>query len=129
MNKTKEFDNLYIASLSLLNDLSQFELMETKIYQKLQILKFLELKFHNLGFNRWNGKHTKGSISCWRILSLIDISAIFLYKALIKFYLEEFELAEKYAFEALDTLERNKDFDEQGNKKIEKISNIFSWNI
>ena len=48
---TIEFDNLYITSLSLLNDLSQFELKEIKIYQKLQRLKFMELKFHNLRYN------------------------------------------------------------------------------
>ncbi len=136
---TIEFDNLYITSLSLLNDLSQFESREIKIYQKLQRLKFMELKFHNLRFNGTRNDFLKAdslldemeSIQKNQLvaqeISLIDISAILLYKAMVKFYLEDIELAENYAFEALDTLERNKDFDELGNKKIEKISNILEF--
>jgi hypothetical protein len=136
---TIEFDNLYSTCLSILNDLSQFELKEIKIYQKLQRLKFMELKFHNLRFNGTRNDFLKAdslldemdSIQKDQIvapeISLIDVSAILLYKAMIKFYLEDIELAENYAFEALDTLERNKDVDEQGNKKIEKISNILEF--
>jgi hypothetical protein len=60
-------------------------------------------------------------------ISLIKTSTILLYKAMIKFYLEDFELAENYAFEALNILERNKDIPEEGNKKIDKISNILEF--
>jgi hypothetical protein len=99
----------------------------------------MELKFHNLRFNGTRNDFLKAdslldemdSIQKDQIvapeISLIDVSAILLYKAMIKFYLEDIELAENYAFEALDTLERNKDVDEQGNKKIEKISNILEF--
>ena len=41
---TVEFDNIYSISLSILNALSQMEVQEIKIYQKLQKLKFLQLK-------------------------------------------------------------------------------------
>ena len=46
-----EFDNLYMISLSILNNLSQLEQREIKIYQKKLKLKFMNLKFHNLHFS------------------------------------------------------------------------------
>ena len=46
-----EFNNLYSISLSILSDLSQIELEKIKVYQKLQKLKFMELKFQNLRLN------------------------------------------------------------------------------
>jgi hypothetical protein len=136
---TIEFDNLYFISLSILNDLSQIDNQEIKLYQKLQRLKFMELKFQNLRFNGTRNDFLKAdslldemeNIEKDQIvaskISLIKISTILLYKAMIKFYLEDIELAENYAFEALDILERNKDIPEEGNKKIDKISNILEF--
>ena len=136
---TVEFDNLYYISLSILNDLSQIELQEIKLYQKLQRLKFMELKLQNLRFNGTRNDYFKAdslldemeSILKDQIvapkISIIKISSILLYKAMIKFYLEDIELAENYAFEALDILERNKDLPEEGNQKIDKISNILEF--
>jgi len=136
---TIEFDNIYFISLSILNDLSQIDLQEIKLYQKLQRLKFMELKFQNLRFKGTRNDFLKAdslldemqNIEKDQIvaskISLIKISTILLYKAMIKFYLEDFELAENYAFEALNILERNKDIPEEGNKKIEKISNILEF--
>ena len=136
---TVEFDNLYYISLSILNDLSQIELQEIQLYQKLQRLKFMELKLQNLRFNGTRNDYFKAdslldemeNIQKDQIvapkISLIKISTILLYKAMIKFYLEDIELAENYAFEALDILERNKDIPEEGNKKIDKISNILEF--
>jgi len=138
---TIEFDNIYFISLSILNDLSQIDLQEIKLYQKLQRLKFMELKFQNLRFNGTRNDFLKAdslldemeNIEKDQIvaskISLIKISTILLYKAMIKFYLEDIELAENYAFEALDILERNKDIPEEGNKKIDKISNILEFMV
>ena len=138
---TIEFDNLYFISLSILNDLSQIDNQEIKLYQKLQRLKFMELKFQNLRFNGTRNDFLKAdslldemeNIEKDQIvaskISLIKISTILLYKAMIKFYLEDIELAENYAFEALDILERNKDIPEEGNKKIDKISNILEFMV
>ena len=136
---TIEFDNIYFISLSILNDLSQIDLQEIKLYQKLQRLKFMELKLQNLRFNGTRNDFLKAdslldemeNIEKDQIvaskISLIKTSTILLYKAMIKFYLEDFELAENYAFEALNILERNKDIPEEGNKKIDKISNILEF--
>ena len=136
---TIEFDNLYFISLSILNDLSQIDNQEIKLYQKLQRLKFMELKFQNLRFNGTRNDFLKAdslldemeNIEKDQIvaskISLIKISTILLYKAMIKFYLEDIELAENYAFEALNILERNKDIPEEGNKKIDKISHILEF--
>ena len=137
---TVEFDNLYFISLSLLNNLSQIDHPDIKIYQKLQRLKFMELKFQNLRFNGTRNDFLKAdslledmeNIQKDQLLaqkiSLNRISTTLLYKAMVKFYLEDIELSENYAFEALDNLEKNKDTEEEdGNKKIETISNILEF--
>ena len=134
-----EFDNLYFISLSILNDLSQIELEEIKLYQKLQRLKFMELKLQNLRFNGSRNDFLKAdnlieemeAIQKDKIvsskISLVNISNILLYKAMIKFYLEDIELAENYAYEALDVFEKNKNAEEEGNKKVETISKILEF--
>ena len=138
---TVEFDHLYSISLSILNDLSQVELRDVKLYQKLQRLKFMELKFQNLRYSGTRNDFLKADSLLDEMesiqkdplvapkISLISISSILLYKGMTKFYLEDIESAENYAFEALDLLERNKDVDEQGTKKVEKMSNILEFLI
>ena len=135
---TVEFDNLYYISLSILNDLSQIELEEIKLYQKLQRLKFMELKFENLRFNGSRNDFLKAYTLLEEMeviqndkivspkISLVDISNLLLYKAVAKFYLEDIELSENYAFEALDILEKNKDMDDS-DKKIYTISKILEF--
>ena len=136
-----EFDNLYLASLSILNSLSQLELKDIKIYQKKQKLKFMELKFHNYRYNGSRNDFLKAenlledmeNIQKEKILenniTLIDISTILLYKAMTKFFLEDIEMAEEYAFEAMDLLENQKDKEKYGGKKADKISNILDFII
>ena len=138
---TIEFNNLYSISLSILSDLSQIELEKIKIYQKLQKLKFMELKFQNLRFNGTRNDFIKADNlleemeniqkekSMASKISLVDTSSVLLYKAMVKFYLEDIELAEEYALRALNNLERNKDAENEGNKKIETISNILEFLI
>ena len=135
---TVEFDNLYYISLSILNDLSQIELEEIKLYQKLQRLKFMELKFENLRFNGSRNDFLKAYTLLEEMeviqndkivspkISLVDISNLLLYKAVAKFYLEDIELSENYAFEALDILEKNKYMDDS-DKKIYTISKILEF--
>ena len=136
-----EFDNLYLASLSILNSLSQLELKDIKIYQKKQKLKFMELKFHNYRYNGSRNDFLKAenlledmeNIQKEKILenniTLIDISTILLYKAMTKFFLEDIEMAEEYAFESMDLLENQKDKEKYGGKKADKISNILDFII
>ena len=138
---TLEFDNLYSISLSILNDLSQIELQDIKLYQKLQRIKFMELKFQNLRFNGTRNDFLKADSLIEEMenlqkdklvsskISLATLSKTLLYKAMIKFYLEEIELSENYAYEALDILEKNKDIEDEGNKKIEIMSNILEFMV
>ena len=138
---TLEFDNLYSISLSILNDLSQIELQDIKLYQKLQRIKFMELKFQNLRFNGTRNDFLKADSLIEEMediqkdklvssrISLATLSKTLLYKAMIKFYLEEIELSENYAYEALYILEKNKDIEDEGNKKIEIMSNILEFMV
>jgi len=134
-----EFDNLYMISLSLLNNLSQLELLDIKIYQKKQKLKFMELKFHHLRFSANRNDYLKAealleeidTIQKEKILSrditLIDVCNTTLYKAMTKFFLEDIEQSLDLAFEAMDLLEGQKDSEKYGSKKIDKISDILDF--
>ena len=136
-----EFNNLYSISLSILSDLSQIELEKIKVYQKLQKLKFMELKFQNLRFNGTRNDFIKADNlleemenlqkekSMASKISLVDASLVLLYKGMVKFYLEDIELAEELALQALNNLERNKDAENEGDKKVETISNILEFLI
>lgn len=136
-----EFDNLYTVSLSILNNLSQLEPRDIKIYQKKLKLKFMNLKFHNLRFNGNRNDFLNAeklleeieNIQSEKILendiSIIDISTILLYKAMTKFFLEDLEMAEEYALDALNLLENQKEKDNYTNIKVDKISNILDFII
>ena len=136
-----EFDNLYTVSLSILNNLSQLEPRDIKIYQKKLKLKFMNLKFHNLRFNGNRNDFLNAeklleeieNIQSEKILendiSIIDISTILLYKAMTKFFLEDLEMAKEYALDALNLLENQKEKDNYTNIKVDKISNILDFII
>lgn len=136
-----EFENLYSMSLSILSDLSQIEFPQIKQYQKLQKLKFMELKFQSLRLKDSKNDFLKADLLLDEMesiqkdpliaskISLISISSLLFYKAITKFYLEDIDSSEKYAFKALDNLERNKSPEQEGNKKIELISNILQFLI
>ena len=134
-----EFDNLYMISLSLLNNLSQLELLDIKIYQKKQKLKFMELKFHHLRFSANRNDYLKAEALLEEIdtiqkekilnrdITLIDVCNTTLYKAMTKFFLEDIEQSLDLAFEAMDLLEGQKDSEKYGSKKIDKISDILDF--
>ena len=128
-----EFDNLYNISLTILNNLSQCDFKSIKIYQKLQKLKFMELKFHNLRNNGDRNDYLKAdkllddmeNIQKEKILenniTLIDKTTLLLYKAMTKFLLEDISSAEEYALYALEILENQKKGWEWGSDKISDI--------
>ena len=134
-----EFDNLYLVSLSLLNNLSQLELKEIKIFQKKLKLKFMNLKFNNLRYMGNRNDFLKAETLLEEIentqkdkilqqeISLIDICSVIFNKAMTKFFLEDIEMALDYAFEAMDILENYKENEVYGSKKVDKISNILDF--
>ena len=62
-------------------------------------------------------------------ITIIDISTILLYKGMTKFFLEDLEMAEEYALDALNLLENKKDDDKYILIKVDKISNILDFII
>ena len=138
-----ELDNLYTTSISILNSLSQFTHQhEILLYQKLEKLKFMELKFHSLRMIGSKDAYIKADSLLEEIeniqndqslqdnISLINIATILLYKGLTKFYLEDFENAEKYGIDALDLLEKKgfgNNSDEEENKQVKCMSQILEF--
>ena len=101
----------------------------------------MNLKFHNLHFsgNRNDFLYSYKlledieNIQKEKILendiTIIDISTILLYKGMTKFFLEDLEMAEEYALDALNLLENKKDDDKYILIKVDKISNILDFII
>ena len=135
-----EFGNLYSISMSFLDNLRDFNQKEILLYQKLQKLKFLEMKFHSL-VNKGSGEDLDKAEEILfeieeiqkeplilRQISLINVASIILYKGMIRFYMDDIELAEKYAVDALDLLERkNLPEEEKEIKRIQKMSHILEF--
>ncbi len=135
-----EFGNLYSISMSFLENLRDFNQKEILLYQKLQKLKFLEIKFHLLVKKGSDEDLEKAEEILYQIeeiqkeplilrqISLINVASIILYKGMIRFYMDDIELAEKYAVNALDILERkNLPEEEKEIKRIQKMSHILEF--
>ena len=135
-----EFGNLYSISMSFLDNLRDFNQKEILLYQKLQKLKFLEMKFHLLVKKGSDEDLEKAEEILYQIeeiqkeplilrqISLINVASIILYKGMIRFYMDDIELAEKYAVDALDLLERkNLPEEEKEIKRIQKMSHILEF--
>lgn len=127
-----EFDNLYMISIEILNLLGQIGQTKINVYQKLQRLKFMELKYQSL---RISGREIDFSeadalldemeklqydSSLNNYLTDLDISSIKLNRAFIKFCICDFYLAKEYALNALEILDQ---FNPLGNQKNKKIKN------
>ena len=135
-----EFGNLFSVSMSILNNLTQLNKKEILLYEKLQKIKFLELKFHSL-IKKGTGEDLEKSEEILneieeiqkeplilREISLVNVASIILYKGLVKFYMEDLEFAEKYSLDALDLLERkNLPEEEKEIKRINKMSHILEF--
>ena len=135
-----EFGNLYSISMSFLDNLRDFNQKEILLYQKLQKLKFLEMKFQSLVKKGSDEDLDKAEEILFDIeeiqkeplilrqISLINVASIILYKGMIRFYMDDIELAEKYAVDALDLLERkNLPEEEKEIKRIQKMSHILEF--
>ena len=127
-----EFDNLYMISIEILNLLGQIGQTKINVYQKLQRLKFMELKYQSL---RISGREIDFSeadalldemeklqydSSLNNYLTDLDISSVKLNRAFIKFCICDFYLAKEYALNALEILDQ---FNPLGNQKNKKIKN------
>ena len=130
-----EFDNLYTISIEILNLLGQISLNKISVYQKLQKLRFMELKFQSL---RLSGREIDYSeadalldemekIQCDPVLSShiteLDISSIQINRAFVKFCICDFYLAEEYALTAVDILEKYTSKIQKNNNTSKKYEN------
>ena len=122
-----EFDNLYTISIEILNLLGQIGQSKINVYQKLQRLKFMELKYQSL---RIGGREIDFSEadalldeieklqydpSLSNYLTELDISTTKLNRAFIKFCICDFYLAKEYALNTLEILDL---FNPLKNKKL-----------
>ena len=125
-----EFDNLYMISIEILNLLGQIGQSKINVYQKLQRLKFMELKYQSL---RISGREIDFSeadalldemeklqydSSLSNYLTDLDISSIKLNRAFIKFCICDFYLAKEYALNSLEILYQFNPLGIQKNKKM-----------
>lgn len=131
-NSRIEFDNLYFTSIQILNLLSQFPQVKLNIYQKLQKLKFMELKFQNLRISGREIDYSEADAllddmekmqydpSLSEFITDLELSTLKLNRALIKFCICDFTLAKEYALNALDILDEINPLKSQKNSKIKK---------
>ena len=125
-----EFDNLYTISMEILNLLSRIGQSKIILYQKLQKLKFMELKFQSL---RIRGREIDYSMAeqilnemeklqydlgLNNYLAKLDIATVKLNRAFIKFCTCEFEMAKEYALNALEILNQFDPLQNKNNKKL-----------
>ena len=129
-----EFDTLYSISVDILNLLGLIEQIKVNIYQKLQKLKFMELKFKSLRIsgrpidfsdadallNEMESIQYDSSLSNY--ITDLDISTVKLNKALIKFCIGDFELAKEYALTTLEILDKFNPLKNPKNKIVKKNS-------
>ena len=151
-----EFNDLFKVSMNLINALAQFSQIRLSIYVKLEKIKFLELKYHFLRISGTDLDYSEAEFVLDEIeklhydsslnpyLTLLEYSSVKFYRALIKFYLGEIDLAEEYAKNALVILNKknplredknlskrsqnsSKRFDNNEDKYIKKISDIHEF--
>ena len=128
-----EFDNLYTISIEILNLLGQIGQSKINLYQKLQRLKFMELKFQNLRIRGREIDYSEADQlldemeklqydqSLNNYLTDLDISTVKLNRAFIKFCICDFYLAKEYALNALEILDQfNPLQNPKNNKKIKR---------
>lgn len=128
-----EFDNLYTISMEILNLLGQIGQSKINVYQKLQRLKFMELKYQSLRISGRERDISEADIlleemekiqydpSLNNYLTNLDISSVKLNRAFIKFCICDFYLAKEYALNALEILDQ---FNPLGNQKKKNINII-----
>ena len=138
-----EFDALYIHSMKILNLLGEMPNNKINLYQNIQKLKFMELKFQCLRINGTDNDFSEADSlldemeeiiyepSLKDYVSVIDILTLNLNRAYIKFCIFEFENAKQYALNAEEIIEKgnmvtNKGDEEKCKKKLAQINEFLA---
>ena len=116
-NKFKyEFDALYVFAIKILNLLGEISNSKINLYQKIQKLKFMELKFQSLRINGTDKDFSEADNlldemeeilydqSMKDYITLLDILTLNLNRAYIKFNIYEIENAKQYALNAEEVI-------------------------
>ena len=129
---------MYIYAIKILNLLGEIQNTKINIYQKIQKLKFFEIKFQSLRINGTEEDFAEADSlldemeeiaydqSLKDYISILDILTLNLNRAYVKFSVYEFENAKQYALNAEEILEKgnmitNKGDDEKCKKKLAQI--------
>ena len=122
-----EFTALYIFAMKILNLLREIPNTKTILYQKIQKLKFMELRFQCLRIGGTDSDYSEADNlldemeeiiydqSLKDYITILDILSLNLNRALVKFNLYEIENAKQYALNA--------------EKFIVKGNKLFSFNL
>ena len=111
-----EFDALYVFAIKILNLLGEISNSKINLYQKIQKLKFMELKFQSLRINGTDKDFSEADNlldemeeilydqSMKDYITLLDILTLNLNRAYIKFNIYEIENAKQYALNAEEVI-------------------------
>ena len=111
-----EFDALYVFSIKILNLLGELPNAKINIYQKIQKLKFMELKFQILRMSGTDNDFSEAdslldemeeiiySQNMKDYITILDVLSLNLNRAYIKFNVYEFENAKQYALNAEEVI-------------------------
>ena len=116
-----EFDALYAFAIKILNLLGEISYSKINLYQKIQKLKFMELKFQSLRINGTDKDFSDADNLLDEMeeilydqtmkdyVTLLDILTLNLNRAYIKFNIYEIENAKQYALNAEEVIVRGND--------------------
>ena len=116
-----EFDALYAFAIKILNLLGEISYSKINLYQKIQKLKFMELKFQSLRINGTDKDFSDADNlldemeeilydqSMKDYVTLLDILTLNLNRAYIKFNIYEIENAKQYALNAEEVIVKGND--------------------
>jgi len=139
-----EFDALYVFSIKILNILGEISNSKINVYQKIQKLKFMELKFQSLRISGTDNDFSRAdelldemeeiifSPNMNDYITKLDILNLNLNRAYVKFNTYEYENAIQYALNAKEVVVKgnnnmnenfrnNKDDEEKCQKKLAQI--------
>ena len=116
-----EFDALYAFAIKILNLLGEISYSKINLYQKIQKLKFMELKFQSLRINGTDKDFSDADNLLDEMeeilydqtmkdyVTLLDILTLNLNRAYIKFNIYEIENAKQYALNAEEVIVKGND--------------------
>ena len=116
-NIDNEFMDIYNISLDIIDSLNQFGEAKIYLYQKIQKLKFGDLKFQSLRICGKDADYKEADalldeaekiqkdVNLKNYITKYDIASLNLNRALVKFYLADFDAAKEYALRSLKILE------------------------